>query len=171
MLKPNYSFTLMKNINIYDPEILIKNPDDYERNLVTIKYFDDDLILLTFSLHILSSLTKYMSLYTTWPKHYTPMWLLNLKTIAIIMPLYQPPLFRENSLQDLGTWLQGFLSAWRVFATVIDWYDQACSWRSTSSQKCRMGLRPGLCAGQSNSSKQNSENYFCIDLVQDMMAL
>ena len=39
------------------------------------------------------------------------------------------------------------------------------SQRSNSSQRCSMGLRSGLCLGQSSSSTPISTNYFCMDIA------
>ena len=36
---------------------------------------------------------------------------------------------------------------------------------SNSSQRCSMGLRSGLCRGQSSSSTPISTNHFCMDLA------
>uniref|UniRef100_A0A8C7J1G1 E3 ubiquitin-protein ligase UHRF n=1 Tax=Oncorhynchus kisutch TaxID=8019 RepID=A0A8C7J1G1_ONCKI len=42
---------------------------------------------------------------------------------------------------------------------------------SNSSQRCSMGLRSGLCAGQSSSSTPISTNHFCMDLVNSIFCL
>uniref|UniRef100_A0AAZ3R1L6 ZZ-type domain-containing protein n=1 Tax=Oncorhynchus tshawytscha TaxID=74940 RepID=A0AAZ3R1L6_ONCTS len=47
----------------------------------------------------------------------------------------------------------------------------ARSRHSNSSQRCSMGLRSGLCAGQSSSSIPISTNHFCMDLALCMGAL
>jgi hypothetical protein len=44
-------------------------------------------------------------------------------------------------------------------------FHSARSQRSNSSQRCSMGLRSGLCAGQSSSSTPISINHFCMDLA------
>ena len=41
----------------------------------------------------------------------------------------------------------------------------ARSLHSNSSQRCLMGLRSGLCAGQSSYSTPISTNNFCMDLA------
>ena len=47
----------------------------------------------------------------------------------------------------------------------------ARSRRSNSSQRCLMGLRSGLCAGQSSSSTPISTNHFCMDFTLCLGAL
>jgi hypothetical protein len=50
---------------------------------------------------------------------------------------------------------------WNIAALMLgDW---ALSRSSNSSQRCLMGLRSGLCAGQSSSSTPTPTNHFCMD--------
>ena len=112
--------------------------------------------------------------HTTWPKvcgHLLVKHLI-LKSWALIWS-GSPPFAATTASTLLGrfyTRCWNFVAALAIRALVSPGTDvrrlgQALSRRSNSSQRCSMGLRSGLCAGQSSSSTPISTNYFCMDLT------
>ena len=65
----------------------------------------------------------------------------------------------------MGIGAHSFCRAFIRSGTDVGQEDLARNFRSSSSQRCSMGLRSGLCAGQSSSSTPNSSNYVFIVLA------
>ena len=65
----------------------------------------------------------------------------------------------------MGIGAHSFCRAFMRSGTDVGREGLARNLRSSSSQRCSMGLRSGLCAGQSSSSTPNSSNYVFIVLA------